>query len=131
MIEKELETAAQEHQDKFYFSEPSPASSFISGVKWAQERLFDEKEMEDYALYFKNAIENTETMPLEPKQWKSSLKHIKKAKTDGFIESLIANTWFREDSENLFCLTADGFIKRGGSKKNLQKDLDGNIIKIK
>lgn len=77
MIDKELEKAAQEHRDKFYFSEPSPASSFISGGKFVEKRMFNEKEMENYALYFKNAIENTEKMPLEPKQWKELFGGIK------------------------------------------------------
>lgn len=69
----ELEQAAKEHEIKFWFSEPTPSDSFIAGTKWAQESLFTAEEMTDYAFYFKNTIENTETMPLEPKEWKESL----------------------------------------------------------
>jgi hypothetical protein len=28
--------------------------------------------------------------------------NLQQAEADGFIESMIANTWFRDDSENLF-----------------------------
>ena len=77
---EELEQAAQNHQDKFYFSEPSPSASFISGAEWAQERLFTEKDMIGYWKYAvrlsvkaAQKIETTDTV-LTPKEWKESLK---------------------------------------------------------
>lgn len=36
----ELDKAAQEHHVKYWFSEPSPSASFISGAEWMQERMF-------------------------------------------------------------------------------------------
>lgn len=72
---EELEQAAQDHYVKFWFSEPSPASSFISGAEWAKERMFTEEEVTNYAFYFMNTIENTEIMPLAPKEWKENLKN--------------------------------------------------------
>ena len=48
---EELELAAQDHHVKFWFSEPSPSASFISGVEWAQEILFTEKDMIEYWKY--------------------------------------------------------------------------------
>jgi hypothetical protein len=50
------------------------------------------------------------------------------AEASGFIESMIANTWFREDTESLFSATKDGFVKISGSKEDLPKDKDGNIV---
>lgn len=50
------------------------------------------------------------------------------AKEAGFFESMIANTWFREDTESLFCATKDGFVKISGSKKDLPKNKEGNVI---
>ncbi|MFM2204517.1 MAG: hypothetical protein RLZZ605_1481 [Bacteroidota bacterium] len=50
------------------------------------------------------------------------------AEKDGFIESIIPNTWFRKDSEHLYSATAKGFVKKSGSKENLPKDENGNIL---
>lgn len=101
MIDKELEQAAQEHQDKFYFSEPSPASSFISGAEWMKEKLTQ------------NKVNNFT---------------IEEAKTYGLIESIVANKWFINGSDHLYTATAKGFVKIGGSKQNLPKDNNGNIL---
>lgn len=70
---EELEQAAQYHQDKFYFSEHSPESSFISGAEWAQERLFTEKDMFKYSMHVLNC-RMSDRIHLTPKEWKESLK---------------------------------------------------------
>ncbi|MFM2204515.1 MAG: hypothetical protein RLZZ605_1479 [Bacteroidota bacterium] len=77
---EELEQAAQDHHVKFWFSEPSPSSSFISGAEWAQERLFTEEDMIGYWKYAVNlsvkAAQKIEIndIILTPKEWKESLK---------------------------------------------------------
>lgn len=71
MIDKELEKAGQEHQDKFYFSEPSPASSFISGGKFVEKRMFTEKDMFKYSMHVLNC-HMSNRIHLTPKEWKEN-----------------------------------------------------------
>lgn len=97
---EELEKAAKEHHVKFWFSEPCPESSFIAGAKWMEEKLT--KKVENFT--------------------------IDEAKTYGLIESIVANKWFINGSDHLYAATAKGFVKIGGSKENLPKDENGNIL---
>jgi hypothetical protein len=70
---EELEQAAQDHHVKFWFSEPSPSASFISGAEWAQERLFTEGDMFKYSMQVLNC-HMSNRIHLTPKEWKESLK---------------------------------------------------------
>lgn len=53
------------------------------------------------------------------------------AKADGFIESIVYNTWFREDTNKLYAATSKGFVVIGGSKEFLPKDENGKIEILK
>ena len=89
--------------------------------------------MVEFAAYF---FYNAKSTPLEEQfdYWEQNEYDERRkfnreqAEADGFIESMIANTWFREDTESLFSATKDGFVKISGSKKDLPKDKDGNIV---
>lgn len=44
----ELDKAAQEHHVKYWFSEPSPSASFISGAEWMEKQMFTVEEIRDW-----------------------------------------------------------------------------------
>lgn len=63
----ELDKAAQEHHVKYWFSEPSPSASFISGAEWMEKQML--QEMNRYASHIIECI-YTHKEFLEPKQWR-------------------------------------------------------------
>jgi hypothetical protein len=64
-----LEEAAEKYTEEHKWEEQDPWFDFMEGAKWAQERMYSEEDMTEYAIYivFNNLI--------TPKQWFEQFKN--------------------------------------------------------
>lgn len=52
------------------------ATAFKYGAKWQMERSYNDEDMYEYAIYYKNSLINTPLNILPPKDWFEQYKQI-------------------------------------------------------